>query len=197
MKIGKVRAWELSDTSSSSSSSVSGNIKEVEVGCICRRVQGENFTVSEATVASFQKDIQELAMGALHKHMESNITVKKGDDDALIGFKKISILADGLCFWHSVLRCSLPEEFDPIDRVASGGPRNKDRLRYEIGLAKTAHEECLELLKKLPGADPGLLSRLRDSPQVCIEDVHAICETSGLALRISLSEEAILITQLL
>lgn len=88
MKIGKVRAWELSDTSSSSSSSVSGNIKEVEVGSIYRRVQGENFTVSEASVASFQKDIQELAMGALHKHMESNITVKKGDDDALIGFKK-------------------------------------------------------------------------------------------------------------
>ena len=137
-------------------------------------------------------------MGALHKHMESNITVKKGDDDALIGFKKISILADGLCFWHSVLRCSLPEEFDPIDRVASGGPRNKDRLRYEISLAKDSPSGMLGIAQK--NCQVLILacwSRLRDSPQVCIEDVHAICETSGLALRISLSEEAILITQLL
>eukprot|EP00435_Cladocopium_sp_Y103_P047529 s918_g14.t1 len=127
-----------------------------------------------------------MAVNALQKHLDSKITFKKAEDD-LIGFNKIPVLADGLCFWHSLLRCTLPEEYNPVDRVASGGPRNKDRLKYEIDLAKTAHEECLKLLQNQPNPDPDLLSTLRDCPQVHIQYVQNICNVSGLALRISLS----------
>ena len=188
MKIGKVRAWEYHGASSSSSGD-SGDFKEVEVGLITRRVQSEAFQVTTLESQKESTDLKDLVVGALAKRLQKAKPAPETCDNQA-SFSRVPVLADGLCFWHSILRCCLPEEFGAIERAESGGPTAKDRLDYEIKTAKTAHEEFVKLYSKSAKVDPIVLKAFQDSYQVEIEHLQLVCETSDLALRVSLSEEA-------
>ena len=127
---------------------------------------------------------------ALGNILQKQPSRETDDHDQQLAFSQVPVLADGLCFWHSILRCSLRDEFDPIERAESGGPKNKDRLEYEISLAKIAHEEFMTMYLKNPKPNDDILKSLQDSYQVQIDHVQLICEVSGLAVRLSLSPEA-------
>ena len=93
----------------------------------------------------------------------------------------------------SGIACSAPhfqqnmnQFIDPLP----GDPRLKNRLHVEIETAKTAVEEFIALLMASPSHDESIVKALQNSPQVEINHIQTICEVSGLALRVTLSEEA-------
>ena len=191
VKIGKVRAWEYFDSGPSSSVAPGGSIKEVEIQYILRRVQGENFFVKPMEVNS--QPLPSRMVGAIDKiFTRIQVAQEHGQEPHVptAGFKPIAVLADGYCFWHCFLRASLPEEYSPYERNSSGGPKSKQRLTDEIHLAQVAREEFLHMYAKQPNFDEVLLKCLQESPQVPMEYMQAICLASGVALRITLSQEA-------
>lgn len=168
-------------------------MQEVEIGTLARRVQGEQFQVASLDAcANGEQSFANLISGAFRRHLATTEEKsEKVDAERKYGrFKVVPVLADGFCFWHCLLRSSLPAEYEPVHRSASGGPRLKNRLHVEIETAKTAVEEFIALLMASPSHDESIVKALQNSPQVEINHIQTICEVSGLALRVTLSEEA-------
>lgn len=189
--MGIARTWEFFDSGSSSSSTSNEFFKEVELGFIVRRVQGETFLVKDfdpSAGSGKQEKFRSQIFQAFQKHMDRK-GPKAPVDPSTVGFAKVPVLADGLCFWHSLLRVSLPEEFGGFERSESGGPTDPERLAYEIDFAKIAAEEFVALYQKVPNFDENIINSLLVSSQVELDHVHTVCKTSGLALRITISEE--------
>eukprot|EP00435_Cladocopium_sp_Y103_P057316 s12_g19.t1 len=139
VKIGKARAWEYFDTGSSSSVAPGGCFKEIEIQCIQRRVPGESFVVKPYGLT---QPMASMMVGAFEKVLERpHKTSAEVGLSLIAGFKPVPVLADGFCFWHCFLRVSIPEEYNPVERNASGGPKLNEYLSEEIYLAKIAWEE--------------------------------------------------------
>ena len=131
-------------------------------------------------------------VGALEKHLQRKTDVKELQEENTVGYVKVPVLADGRCFWHCLLRVSLPEEYDGIDRSSSGGPRNKNQLDKEVETAKTAVSEFMALATRSENHEKykDILKSLQESPQVEVYHLQDICFLSGLSLRVSVSPEA-------
>lgn len=187
-----MRSWELSGAGTASSSSAktaTGKFVEVKIEPLSRRVQGETFNIYPAT--SSRKTLGSKVITALEKHISRTMTSEvKPAEQATVGFVVRPVLGDGWCFWHSMLHVYLAGEYGPIERAESGGPKNKDRLEEEISMAKTAHEEFLELYCKSKSVDQETLSYLRSTSQVPMDLVQTICEVSDITLRVTISPEA-------
>lgn len=94
-------------------------------------------------------------------------------------FKKAPVLGDGYCFWHAVLRCTFPEEYDVPRVKSSGGPQSRERLQVEIDKAKCL---CKELFAKtkLPF----------EPPQVPLPLADRVLRALGTRFRITVCKEA-------
>ena len=151
-------------------------------------MQGESFNVRPLDHDS--QTVASRMVGAFDQIFVRTQREREEPDVPTAGFKPVPVLADGFCFWHCFLRASLPEDYSPYERTTSGGPRSKPRLAREIELAKVAREEFLLLYAKQPNFDEVLLESLQENPQVPIDYVQTICLTSGVSVRITLSQEA-------
>lgn len=156
---------------------------------IVRRTTGESFVVkSFASLETVGKpDMNSLMVGALHKRVFREQA--KFSPSADYNFVRIPVLADGYCFWHCILRVSLPQEYKSYKRVESGGPVSLERLEKEISLAKTTHQEFIHLYRDQPTFNKTIVKKLESSPQVHLQFAQTICQVSGISLRISLSPE--------
>lgn len=188
VKVGLARSWEFQAISSSSSSSAVA-FKEVEFGVIVRRTTGEAFVVKslESLGNESQPDMSSLLVGALHKRLSKKQADLSPSTD--YNFVRIPVLADGYCFWHCILRVSLPAEYKSYKRAESGGPISMERLQKEISLAKTTHQEFIHLYRDQPFFNRTIVKKLDSSPQVHLQFAQTICQVSGISLRISLSPE--------
>lgn len=108
-------------------------------------------------------------------------------------FLRVAVLGDGFCFWHCLLRCSLASEYKSVARSASGGASYRNRLLYEIDLAKTTHREFLTLYKESPNPLKEILDGLSKKPEVDLAWANPILQTSGICFRITLDQEAWLV----
>ena len=162
--------------------------KEVEIGVIVRRTAGEVFVVKsfQDLGSEGRPDMGSLMAGVLQKRLRQ---AKADPSPSAYNFVRIPVLADGYCFWHCLLRVSLPQEYKSYKRSESGGPISRERLEKEISLAKTTHQEFIHLYREQPGFNATILKKIESSPQVHLQFAQTICQVSGISLRISLSPE--------
>ena len=187
VKIGEVKVWEgfIKDGSLIT--------KEVELESISRRVEGEKFLVKTAVakqteINCLKSSIQsafEARLNGAGKPTSAPVVLKK--------FKRQAVMADGFCFWHAYLRCTLPEIQEVPRDKSSGAPRSKDQLKKEIGMTQTVRDETISLLsassEHQSGHDRIILEEIRSSPQVSLPAADYVLRRLGVCLRISVAEE--------
>ena len=138
-------------------------------------------------------NMNDLMVGALGKRLERAASMKESDVGENVPFLRVAVLGDGYCFWHCILRCSLANEYKTFTRGASGGPTSKNRLVYEIDLAKTTHKEFLTLYKESPNPLKEIIDGVSSKPEVEMEWANPILQTSGICFRITLDKEVWLV----
>lgn len=180
IKVGTARAWEAQ------TSSTGLKLDEVEVEYISRRVQGEQFLVT-ALQPNAKIPLGDLMTRCFEKHLLEN---SGSEPSPLSSFKRIPVLGDGLCFWHCILRSTLPRTYN-VPRTPSGAPRSSEHLAKEIDLAKATRQEFLNMCLEKPGSVPEeVVEEVSDSEQVSFQAAHHICEMAGVCLRISMDMQA-------
>lgn len=95
-------------------------------------------------------------------------------------FEKVTVPADGYCFWHSVLAGLQPSKFCSIERCASGWPVNKRQEKVEAAAAK-------HLLKLAVNA--GVDAREFPHGYVHLDQIAVVAAKLNLAVRCTISDE--------
>ena len=185
---GELRAWEWD----SLAPGAEGDVVEVELGMLTRRVDGETFLIEAAQPGPGPKEgmktkLHEVFTAHVQRSMDAN--AQQAVEPKQQFFRRQTIIGDALCFWHCFLFSSSMDEYLAQERLRSGGPRDRNRLILEITRAKSVYREVCKKAEK-EGAQTDLVERLQESTTVQVSDLDMVARLMKIRVRVTIDSKA-------
>ena len=170
--------------------STGSGFTEVELGTIVRRVEGEKFLVCPAITPPSWKDVLDSKVqDHFYNKLKESMQKPQGEEE-MARFKRVHILGDGHCFWHSFLFWNLQDEYLPVKQNPGGGPQNPQRLLEEIRRAKKLWQEVQELVKGASSLPASCLDDITKSPVVSVKNIENVAKAMKSHFRFTIDPEA-------
>ena len=191
-RTGEMRAWEWNPKAPGQAD---GDLEEVELGTISRRVDGESFIIQPAKPeAGLQEAMRTKLQHVFQAHLQKSAGAKSasGEDQEaqLHAYRKIRIMGDGLCFWHAFMYAGMRSEYEAIPRNKSGGAKDRDRLVTEINRAKALHQEVQNLAAAAASPQPDLINSLAECTTVLLQHLEAVAQVMTARFRVTVDAKA-------
>eukprot|EP00438_Fugacium_kawagutii_P014416 Skav236071 [mRNA] locus=scaffold2211:153024:160283:+ [translate_table: standard] len=137
------------------------------------------ITPADQLGVTFEDEAAFLVSQAICNQMGKAIA--KHSLDSKHRFEKVTVPADGYCFWHSILASLQPKKYCSIERCASGWPVNKRQEKVEAAASK----HLLQL-----AVNAGLDATEFPHGYVHLDQIALVAAKLNLAVRCTISDEA-------
>ena len=153
------------------------------------RRKGVSFHVIaiEQVGVSFADEAQQQVAQAIHQHLErkaNTVTAKHASSQPGVCLQKFPIPPDGLCFWRSIIASLQPEAYKRVLRHPSGFAVNPRVERHESQTARS--------LMALAAGGSSNQDEMFRGGYVDISQIAGIGELLNLAIRVTMSDEALI-----
>ena len=186
---GNVVAWEFNHEASSPqavSLSYTTNPRDIQ--------QRFNYTITmidDFGVSHLEDATQKICKAIMNHVMDKdNALYKRKTSLKPVAFRKLSVPADGLCGFHSILAGSDLQQYFSIQRKPGGYPQQAHMVARESRLAKDFHADvCNRAVQQFPQIR-NCIERVRSNPSFSPADLHWIAPVCNITVRVSCAVEA-------